>query len=91
MPAFPPSQLFTWKRRSKAAIHRGHLVHYCDRGSQYVRIRYTERLAEAGIEPSAGSVGDSYADALTEKINGLYRADLNHRRGQGIALRPSSS
>src|SRR5438105_6089498 len=52
-----------------------------DRGSQYVAIRYTERLAEAGIEPSVGSVGDSYDNALAETINGLYKAELIHRRG----------
>ena len=51
--------------------HRGGLVHHSDRGSQYVSIRYTERLAEAGIEPSVGSVGDSYDNALAETINGL--------------------
>ncbi len=49
-------------------------------GSQYVSIRYTERLAEAGIEPSVGSVGDSYDNAPTETINGLYKAELIHRR-----------
>ncbi len=51
------------------------------RGSQYVSIRYTERLAEAGIEPSVGSVGDSYDNALAETINGLYKAEVIHRRG----------
>ena len=62
-------------------IHRGGLVHHSDRGSQYVSIRYTERLAEAVIEPSVGSVGDSYDNALAETINGLYKAELIHRRG----------
>lgn len=61
--------------------HRGGLVHHSDRGSQYVSIRYTERLAEAGIEPSVGSVGDSYDNALAETINGLYKAEVIHRRG----------
>ena len=51
------------------------------RGSQYVSIKYTERLAEAGIEPSVGSVGDSYDNALAETINGLYKAEVIHRRG----------
>ena len=55
--------------------HRGGLVHHSDRGSQYVSIKYTERLAEAGIEPSVGSVGDSYDNALAETINGLYKAE----------------
>ena len=62
-------------------VHRGGLVHHSDRGSQYVSIRYTERLGEAGIEPSVGSVGDSYDNALAETINGLYKAELIHRRG----------
>ena len=57
------------------------LVHHSDRGSQYVSIKYTDRLAEAGIEPSVGSVGDSYDNALAETINGLYKAELIHRRG----------
>ncbi len=57
------------------------LVHHSDRGSQYVSIRYSERLAEAGIEPSVGSKGDSYDNALAETINGLYKAELIHRRG----------
>ena len=57
------------------------LIHHSDRGSQYVSIRYSERLAEAGIEPSVGSRGDSYDNALAETINGLYKAELIHRRG----------
>ena len=56
------------------------LIHHSDRGVQYVSIRYTERLAEAGIEPSVGSVGDSYDNALAETINGLYKAEVIHRR-----------
>ena len=57
----------------------GALIHHSDRGSQYVSIRYTERLAEAGIEPSVGSRGDSYDNALAETINGLYKTELIHR------------
>ena len=49
--------------------------------AQYVSIKYTERLAEAGLEPSVGSVGDSYDNALAETINGLYKAEVIHRRG----------
>ncbi len=56
------------------------LVHHSDRGSQYLSIRYTDRLAEAGIEPSVGSVGDSYDNALAETINGLFKAEVIHRR-----------
>jgi len=57
----------------------GSLIHHSDRGSQYVSIRYSERLAEAAIEPSVGSRGDSYDNALAETINGLYKAELIHR------------
>jgi transposase InsO family protein len=57
------------------------LVHHSDRGVQYVSIRYTERLAEAGVLPSVGSVGASYDNALAETINGLYKAEVIHRCG----------
>ena len=67
-------------------VHRGGLIHHSDRGSQYVSIKYTERLAEAGIEPSVGSVGDSYDNALAETINGLYKAEVIHRRGPWRSL-----
>jgi putative transposase len=63
--------------------HTDALIHHSERGSQYVSIRYTERLAEAGIEPSVRSRGDSYDIALAETINGLYKAELIHRRGPG--------
>lgn len=62
-------------------VHLGGLVHHSDMGVQYVSIKYSERLAEAGIEPSVGSVGDSYDNALAETINGLYKAEVIHRRG----------
>jgi putative transposase len=62
-------------------VRKGGLIHHSDRGSQYLSIKYTERLAEAGIEPSVGSVGDSYDNALAETINGLYKAEVIHRRG----------
>ncbi len=58
----------------------GKPIHHSDRGSQYVSIRYTERLAEAEIEPSIGSKGDSYDNALAETINGLYKAELIYRQ-----------
>ncbi len=57
------------------------LIHHSDRGCQYVSIRYTERLAEAGIEPSVGSVGDSYDNALAESVIGLYKTEVIRRRG----------
>jgi putative transposase len=58
----------------------GGLVHHSDRGVQYVSIKYSERLAEAGIEPSVGSVGDSYDNALAETVIGLYKTEVIHRR-----------
>ena len=57
------------------------LVHHSDRGVQYLSIRYTERLAEAGLQRSVGSVGDSYDNALAESINGLYKTEVIWRRG----------
>jgi putative transposase len=57
------------------------LVHHSDRGGQYLAIRYTARLEEAGIVPSVGSKGDSYDNALAETVNGLYKAELIRRRG----------
>ncbi len=62
-------------------MRQGGLIHHSDRGVQYVSIKYTERLAEAGIDPSVGSVGDRYDNALAETINGLYKAEVIHRRG----------
>ncbi len=59
----------------------GVLIHHSDRGVQYVSIKYTERLAEAGLVPSVGSVGDSYDNALAETINGLYKSEVIWRRG----------
>jgi len=58
-----------------------HLVHHSDRGVQYLSLRYTERLIEAGIEPSVGSVGDSYDNALAETIIGLYKTEVIHQEG----------
>jgi putative transposase len=70
-------EMAIWRR--KADLEG--LVHHSDRGSQYLSIRYTERLVEAGIEPSVGSVGDSYDNALAETIIGLYKTELIRRRG----------
>ena len=57
------------------------LVHHSDRGVQYLSIRYTERLAEAGIEPSVGSTGDSYDNALAESVIGLFKTEVIRKRG----------
>jgi transposase InsO family protein len=57
------------------------LIHHSDMGVQYLSIRYTERLAEAGIEPSVGSVGDSYDNAMAESVIGLFKAEVIHRLG----------
>ena len=64
----------------------GRLVHHSDRGVQYVSIKYTEHLCEAGLVPSVGSVGDSYDNALAETINGIYKAEVIHRRGPWRSL-----
>ena len=56
-------------------------MHHSDRGCQYLSIRYSERLAEAGVEPSVGSMGDSYDNALAESVIGLYKAEVIDRRG----------
>ncbi len=65
-----------WSRSGAKGV-----VHHSDRGSQYLSIRYSERLAEAGAQPSVGSVGDSYDNALAETIIGLFKAEVIHRRG----------
>ena len=62
------------------------LVHHSDRGVQYLSIRYSERLGEAGIEPSVGSVGDSYDNALAETINGLFKTEIIHPNGPWRSL-----
>jgi putative transposase len=58
----------------------GELIHHSDKGSQGVSIRFSERQAEASIEPSVASKGDSYDNALAETVNGLYKAEVIHRR-----------
>ena len=70
--------------REEAA--RDRLVHHSDRGVQYLSIRYTERLAEAGIEPSVGSRGDSYDNALAESVVGLFKTEVIRRRGPWRSL-----
>ena len=62
-------------------VQKGGLVHNSDRGGQYLPIRYTMRLAEAGIEPAVGCLGDPYDNALAETINGLYKTKRGHRQG----------
>ena len=59
------------------------LIHHSDRGSQYLSVRYTERLSEAGIESSVGSVGDSYDNAMAETINGLFKTEVIHHPDKG--------
>ncbi len=70
-------EMALWGRRGERLDG---LVHHSDRGVQYVALRYTERLAEAGAAPSVGSRGDSYDNALAESFNGLYKTELIHRR-----------
>jgi putative transposase len=69
-----------------AGVHGGGLVHHSDRGCQYLSIKYTERLKDAGVEPSVGSVGDSYDNALAETVNGLCEAEVIRRRGPWRSL-----
>lgn len=65
-----------WNRQREGVLDLKDVVHHTDRGSQYTSIRFTERLAEAGIQPSVGAVGSSYDNALAETINGLYKTEL---------------
>jgi putative transposase len=65
-----------WTRQREGVLDLKDVVHHTDRGSQYTSIRFTERLAEAGIQPSVGAVGSSYDNALAETINGLYKTEL---------------
>ena len=67
--------------RRAAATTSSDLVHHSDRGSQYLSMRYTERLADAGIEPSVGSRGDSYDNALAESVIGLFKTEVIRRKG----------
>jgi transposase InsO family protein len=72
-----------WARRNISG-----LSHHSNRGSQYLSIRYTERLAKANIEASGGSAGDSYDNALAETINGLYKTEvIRHRVLGAIAMK----
>jgi putative transposase len=66
----------------------GGLIHHSDRGSQYLSIRYTQRLGEAGIAPSVGSVGDSYDNALAETVIGLFKTEVIRRRGPWRSIEP---
>jgi transposase InsO family protein len=65
-----------WSRKGSQGVK-----HHSDKGSQYLSIRYTDRLMEAGIEPSVGSTGDAYDNALAETINGLFKTEVIHHRG----------
>ncbi|BBX15902.1 putative transposase for insertion sequence element IS986/IS6110 [Mycolicibacterium duvalii] len=65
-----------WTRQRDGILDLKDVVHHTDRGSQYTSIRFTERLAEARIQPSVGAVGSSYDNALAETINGLYKTEL---------------
>jgi len=57
------------------------VTHHSDRGSQYLSIRYTQRLAEAGFEPSVGSKGDSYDNAMAESVIGLFKTEVVNHQG----------
>ena len=75
----------------QALVSRGRtegLIHHSDRGSQYLSVHYSERLLEAGVRGSVGSVGDSYDNALAETIIGLYKTELIHHRGPWRGVDP---
>jgi putative transposase len=76
-------EMALWTRRAGSLAG---LIHHSDRGVQYLAIRYTERLAQAGVVPSVGSRGDSYDNARAESCNGLYKAELIHHRGPWCGL-----
>jgi putative transposase len=76
-------EMALWARRGQELAG---LIHHSDRGVQYLAIRYTERLAEAGMVASVGSRGDSYDNALAESFNGLYKAELIRHRGPWAGL-----
>ncbi len=75
-------EMALWQRD----VQSGQLVHHSDRGVQYLSVRYTQRLAEAGASVSVGSKGDSYDNALAETVNGLYKAELVERHGPWRSL-----
>jgi len=81
--------MFSLSAKDREPISDGGFFHHSDRGVQYVLIKYTERLAEAGLVPSVGSVGDSYDNALAETIDGFYKAEMIH--GEGLGARSKSS
>jgi transposase InsO family protein len=81
-PQAPASYFMLWINASqKCRPYQYKLVHYLDCGSQYLLIKYIERLAKAKIASSVGSVADSYENALAKTINGLFKAEVIHRRG----------
>jgi transposase InsO family protein len=71
---------------SRRPVEGGGLIHHSDRGSQYLSLRYSERLGEAGIAPSVGSVGDSYDNALAETVIGIFKTELIRRTGPWRSL-----
>ena len=76
-----PSTFSAWDARREGAADRTELVHHADHGSNYLSIVYTDRIGEVGAEPSTGTVGDSFDDALAEAVNGIWRTELIRRRG----------
>jgi putative transposase len=78
-----------WTRQQEGVLDLKDVVHHTDRGSQYTSIRFSERLAQAGIQPSVGAVGSSYDNALAETINGLYKTELIKPPSRGAPSRTS--
>jgi putative transposase len=79
-----------WTRQREGVRDLKDVVHHTDRGSQYFSIRFTERLAEAEIQPSVGAVGSSYDNALAETINGLYKTELIKPASPGAPSKKSN-
>ena len=80
-PGCPTASGYSLEQALHARGDLEQLIHHSDHGVQYLAIRYTDRLADAGIEPSVGSVGDSYDNALAETIFGLYKTEVIRQRG----------
>lgn len=78
-----PMQALEHALTTAGRIHGNRLIHHSDRGGQYVSLKYSTALAESGIRPSVGTVGDSYDNALAETVNGLYKAELIHAQVPG--------
>lgn len=81
-----PMEALEYALTTAGRIHGPQLIHHRDRGSQYVSLKYSMALAESGIRPSVGTVGDCYDNALAEAVNGLYKAELIYPQGSWTSV-----